>query len=68
MMDSKTVEHGLSAIESDNAVITECLIHPCKYEIPKQDRHLTEFEITTDSMLKDTIYRMGYEIISLKNL
>ena len=68
MMDSKTVEHGLSAIESDNAVITECLIHPCKYEIPKQDKHLTEFEITTDSMLKDTIYRMGYEIISLKNL
>ena len=68
MMDSKTLEYGLKAIETDNSIIAECLIHPCKYTSSKKDSHSTEFEITMDKMLKDTIYRMGYEIISLKNL
>lgn len=68
MMDSKTLEYGLKAIESDNPIVAECLIHPCKYTTSKKDSHSTEFEITMDKMLKDTIYRMGYEIISLKNL
>ncbi len=68
MMNSKTVEHGLKAIEADKEIITECLIHPCKYKNQKSDSHSAEFEITTDNMLKDTIYRMGYEIISIKNL
>lgn len=68
MMDSKAVEHGLKALETDKEITAECLIHPCRYKNTKLDSHSTEFEITTDNMLKDTIYRMGYEIISLKNL
>ena len=48
-MNSKTVEHGLKAIEADKEIITECLIHPCKYKNQKSDSHSAEFEITTDS-------------------
>lgn len=67
MMDSKTLEYGLKAIENDN-IIAECLIHPRKYTSKKSDHHSTEFEITQDKMLKDTIYRLGYEITNYKNI
>lgn len=67
MMDSKTLEYGLKAIEDDN-IVTECLIHPCKYTNKKSDSHSDEFAITQDKMLKDTIYRLGYEITNCKSL
>lgn len=67
MMDSAALEHGLKAIEDDFAV-AECLIHPCKYSGTKSDNHLEEFKITQDKILKDTIYRLGYEIVSCKDL
>lgn len=67
MMDSKTLEYGLKAIENENA-IAESLIHPCKYTSAKNDSHTVEFALTQDKMLKDTIYRLGYEITNYKNL
>lgn len=67
MMDSQTLEHGLKAIEDDN-IIAESLIHPCKYTSKKSDHHTVEFSLSQDKMLKDTIYRLGYEITNYKNL
>lgn len=67
MMDSAALEHGLKAIE-DDFTVAECLIHPCKYSGTKSDNHLEEFKITQDKILKDTIYRLGYEIVSCKDL
>lgn len=67
MMDSKTLEEGLKAIEEDN-IIAECLIHPKKYTNSNTDNHTEEFALSIDKMLQDTIYRMGYEISSHKNL
>ena len=67
MMESKTLEYGLMAIEDDN-IIAESLIHPCKYTNKITDSHTMEFALSQDKMLKDTIYRLGYEITNYKNL
>ena len=67
MMNSKTLEEGLKANEKDD-VITECLIHPKKYTNSKSDHHTDEFNLSTDKILQDTIYRLGYEISNHKNL
>lgn len=67
MMESKTLEYGLKAIE-DTDCIAECLIHPCKYSNEKLDSHYSEFLLSQDKILKDTIFRLGFEITNCKNL
>ena len=57
----------LSAEESilsntDNKVVAEALIHPCRYEDGTIDNHFTEFLITKNKKLKDKIEQLGYEI------
>lgn len=67
MMDSKTLEEGLKAIEDDN-IIAECLIHPKKYTSAENDHHTEEFALSVDKILQDTVYRLGFEISSHKNI
>lgn len=67
MMDSMTLEYGLKALEDTNCTV-ECLIHPCKYTSLKSDSHFSEFQLTQDKILKDTIFRLGFEITNCKNL
>ena len=67
MMDSVTLEYGLKALEDTNCTV-ECLIHPCKYTSLKSDSHFSEFQLTQDKILKDTIFRLGFEITNCKNL
>lgn len=67
MMDSKTLEEGLKAPENDN-IIVECLIHPKKYATSQDDNHAEEFSLSIDKMLQDTIYRLGYEISSHRDV
>ena len=67
MMDSKTLEEGLKAIEDDN-IIAECLIHPKKYTSAENDHHTEEFALSVDKILQDTVYRLGFEINSHKNI
>ena len=67
MMNSNTLEIGLQEIENDNSV-TECLIHPKKYTKAKNDHHSEEFSLSIDRTLQDTIYRLGYEISSHKDV
>ena len=66
MMDSKTVEYGLKALE--DGVLAEALIHPCYYTENIVNSHSTEFLITIDKNLEDKIKRMGYEITNYKQL
>lgn len=67
MMNDVTLEEGLKAVEDDNITV-ECLIHPKKYVSSKQDHHSEEFNLSTNKMLQDSIYRLGYEISSHKNV
>lgn len=67
MMDAQTLEHGLKALDGTD-FIAEALIHPCKYLSKKTDSHTEEFAITQNKMLKDTIYRLGFEITNYKNI
>lgn len=67
MMDSTTLEEGLKAIEDDN-IIAECLIHPKKYTSAENDHHTEEFALSVDKILQDTVYRLGFEISSHKNI
>lgn len=67
MMDAQTLEYGLKAIDGKNN-ITEALIHPCSYLSTRKDSHTTEFAITQNKMLQDTIYRLGFEITNYKNI
>lgn len=67
MMDAQTLEYGLRAVEEKNSV-TEALIHPCSYLSKRKNSHTTEFAITQNKMLQDTIYRLGFEITNYKNI
>ncbi len=64
LMDSKTIEYGLGAIEGDG--IAEALIHPCSYAVSHKNQHYTEFLITRDKSLKDKINRLGFELTNYK--
>lgn len=66
MMDSQTLEYGLKAIDED--VLTESLIHPCLYADGIKNSHTTEFSISVDKTLEDSIKRMGFEITNFKKL
>ena len=66
MMDSKTVEYGLKALDGD--FVAEALIHPCYYTDNIVNSHSTEFLITIDKNLEDKIQRMGYKITNYKQL
>lgn len=67
MMDSDAIEYGLKVIDG-NAVV-EALIHPCKYSRPSiKNSHTTEFGITQDMKLKDTVLRLGFDLANYKNM
>ncbi len=67
MMESATLEYGLKALEDSN-MVAESLIHPCKYSSPKTDSHTEEFKLSQDKLLQNSIYKMGFEITSHKNI
>lgn len=67
MMNSNTLEEGLKVIETDPSV-TECLIHPKNYPGGRIDNHTEEFNLSIDKRLQDTIYRLGFEISSHKDV
>ncbi|MCQ2739313.1 MAG: ChbG/HpnK family deacetylase [bacterium] len=60
IMDNRTICHGLKNIPDSS--ITEALIHPCKYTDERQDNHYTEFLITQNDELKNSIENMGFKI------
>lgn len=66
MMDDKTIEYGLKALEND--CLAEALIHPCNYKTSKKNQHYTEFLITQNKELKDKIVRLGFELTNYKKL
>ena len=66
MMNSQTLNCGLKVINEDS--LTESLIHPCLYTNNKKDSHTTEFSITVDKILEDTINRYEFEITNFKNI
>ena len=66
MMDSQTLDFGLQVINED--VLTECLIHPCLYDDGTKNSHTSEFSISVDKTLEDSIKRMGFEITNFKRL
>lgn len=66
MMDAETIEYGLKAIEEES--VTEAIIHPCKYSISKKDSHTKEFSITQNMNLKETIEKLGFELINYNDL
>ncbi len=65
LMDKKTIEYGLKAIESDNCIV-EIAINPCQYSTSNRDYHYNEFLITQNKELKDKITRLGFEITNYK--
>ena len=67
MMNSLAISYGLMAIRYDK-VITEALIHPCRYEDGTVDNHFTEFQITKNMKLKEKIEKLGYEITNYREL
>ena len=62
MMNSSTVLEGLRTIRNRNFKVAEALIHPAKYYDETKNSHTQEFEITQDTMLKDLIETMDFEI------
>ena len=67
MMNSLAISYGLMAIRYDK-VITEALIHPCRYKDGTVDNHFTEFQITKNMKLKEKIEKLGYEITNYREL
>jgi len=67
MMDSKTIEYGLSALPDEDC-IAEALIHPCKYSSDIKNQHMKEFLITQDKDLETKIYGLGFEITNYKQI
>lgn len=66
MMDSNIIKLGLRKIGCCN--ITEALIHPCKYDVIKDDSHSLEYAITKDMELKEKIRNLGFDLTNYKNL
>lgn len=68
LMDSKAVEYGLKTLADEDNITVEGVIQPCSYLRDKNDYHAKEYKMTQDKILEDTICRMGFEIISHKNI
>jgi len=66
MMNSLTVSYGLIALKDKDNIVTEALIHPCRYEDGTIDGHFTEYQITKNEKLLDKIKRLGFEIGNYK--
>ena len=66
MMDSDAIQYGLENL--DESCVAEALIHPCKYNNSTKDSHTKEFAITQNMQLKDTISRLGFELVNYKNI
>ena len=66
MMDDKTLECGLKAINKTSLI--ETLIHPCKFDAPIDDSHWTEYMITQNSELKNKIQDMEIQISNITSL
>ena len=66
MMDSDAIEYGLKELNEE--CIAEALIHPKKYSNSTKDSHTKEFSITQNMTLKDTITRLGFDIVNYKTL
>ena len=62
MMDEKTIEYGLKAINKDCTV--EALIHPCKYEKIIRDSHHFEYILTQSKLLKEKIAEMNFSLLN----
>ena len=65
-MDSQTLDYGLKVIDED--CLTECLIHPCLYNDGTTNSHTTEFSISVDKNLEDSIKRMEFEITNFNQI
>ena len=66
MMSNKTLEAGLKTLSDEDDFVVEAIINPASYLRNINDSHSKEFKLTQDRLLEDTIYRMGYEILSHK--
>ena len=62
MMDNKTIEYGLKVLNKD--CLAECLIHPCKFNEPKDDSHYYEYLATLNEDLAEKIPQFGFELIN----
>ena len=62
MMDNKTIEYGLKALNTD--CLAECLIHPCKFDKPREDSHHYEYLATINEDLKEKITEFGFELVN----
>lgn len=67
MMNSFAISCGLETISEDNIVV-EALIHPCRYEEGIIDNHFMEYQITKNQKLKEKIQKLGFEITNYKAL
>ncbi len=66
MMSNKTLEAGLKTLSDEDEFTVEAFINPASYLRNINDAHSKEFKFTQDKLLEDTVYRMGYEIVSHK--
>ncbi len=66
MLSNKVLEAGLKTLSDEDDFTVEVPIRPASYLRNINDIYSKEFKITQDKILEDTIYRMGYEIISHK--
>jgi hypothetical protein len=62
MMDNKTIEYGLKALNRE--CLAECLIHPCKYDESSKDSHYFEYLATINDNLAKKIPQYGFELIN----
>ena len=68
MMSNKILEAGLKTLSDEDNFSVEGVIYPASYLRNINDTHSKEFKLTQDKLLEDTIYRMGYEISSHKDI
>lgn len=66
MMSNKVLEAGLKTLSDEDDFVSEGVISPASYLRNINDSNSREFKLTQDKILEDTIYRMGYEIVSHK--
>lgn len=66
LMDNNTIEYGIKEINQNS--LTECVIHPCKYNNSIRDSHTKEFGIILDKNLEETIKKSGFELVNFKQV
>ena len=66
MLDAEVAEFGLKAITDDNCVV-EAIINPYYSNLIKNSQ-TTEFTLTQDRKLEDTVNRQGFEITNYKKI